>query len=342
MTACNFYDKGTSPSGFTKNLVPLECMACPFSCTDLWCFFSDPDDDFIPFVRETFQEVNSTEEGGCVVNGYTISKTLGKGVIGKVKLAQKDSTHQLYAIKIYNKRKLRKQRTCGMFNQALQSAYAETSILKPLRHPNIVSAVEIIDDPQSNKMFLVLEYVSGGPLMVCCALRQLAEEEAREHFIGLMKGVEYLHSRRIVHRDLKPDNLLFDPVTRTLKICDFTSAQVLSPGCQTLNSSFGTPLFFAPELCASYENPPEAMPTDVWAMGITLFCFIFGDFPFEITAHHMILYDRILSFDLKFPHRELGEISTHLKDFLTRILAKDPRERITIAEMKVHPWICNS
>jgi [calcium/calmodulin-dependent protein kinase] kinase len=78
------------------------------------------------------------------------------------------------------------------------------------------------------------------------------------------------------------------------------------------------------------------MPTDVWAMGITLYCYIYGDFPFEQTTRMMVLYNRILTFQLQFPtNRENGEISADLKDFFTRILEKEPPSRITIAEMKV-------
>lgn len=105
------------------------------------------------------------------------------------------------AIKVYNKKLLSRKRT-GV-SDSLQSAYLETSILKSLRHPNVVSALEVIDDPHSNNMYLgilwlfnfsnvgVLEYVAGGPIMVCDALFSIPEEDARLYFVGLMKGVEY-------------------------------------------------------------------------------------------------------------------------------------------------------
>lgn len=81
------------------------------------------------------------------------------------------------------------------------------------------------------------------------------------------------------------------------------------------------------------DNPPEARPTDIWAMGITLFCWIFGIFPFEETTRVMVLYNRIANFELSFP--DPHAISGHLKDFFVKILEKDPQKRITIPEMKV-------
>lgn len=84
------------------------------------------------------------------------------------------------------------------------------------------------------------------------------------------------------------------------------------------------------------ENPPEATPTDIWAMGITLYCFAFGVFPIEKTTRVMVLYNRIMNFKLKFPANNIeGEISSELKDFLSATLEKDPKKRITIPEMKV-------
>jgi serine/threonine protein kinase len=138
------------------------CLPC------LDCDLCGGAEEYTPFVKETWVEATqSTTRGDRVcntVNGYTLLKTLGKGRIGKVKLGEKDATNQFYvvtavssltlqAIKIYNKRDLSRKRT-GLTNQSLQCAYSEVAILKNLRHPNIVSAIEIIDDPQSNNMYL--------------------------------------------------------------------------------------------------------------------------------------------------------------------------------------------
>lgn len=73
----------------------------PLVCTNLWCPFCEEEaDDSVPLVKETFTEeaISEFKEGRLrqSVNGYTFLKTLGKGVVGKVKLVEKASTHQVY------------------------------------------------------------------------------------------------------------------------------------------------------------------------------------------------------------------------------------------------------
>lgn len=133
-----------------------------------------------------------------------------------------------------------------------------------------------------------------------------------------------------------------------------------------LAETAGTPAFFAPELCCAGDMPLS--PTseedhqsiqstsndsthtsgaqnrpritkaiDVWALGVTLYCLIFGRCPF-IAATEFELFDLIPTEPLKFPDpNEMGfDIDKELKDLLTRLLAKNPEERITLEDVKVN------
>lgn len=68
------------------------------------------------------------------------------------------------ALKIVNKSLLRKVKR-GDGGSALQDVLREVAILKRLRHPNVVRLYEVMDDPDSDKMFLVMEYVEGGQIL---------------------------------------------------------------------------------------------------------------------------------------------------------------------------------
>jgi [calcium/calmodulin-dependent protein kinase] kinase len=83
--------------------------------------------------------------------------------------------------------------------------------MKKVRHPNCVEMIEVIDDPSADEVFIVLEFVDGGPLQ---SLRRdgmpvpIKESAIWSHTRHLVLGLEYLHMNGIVHRDIKPDNLL--------------------------------------------------------------------------------------------------------------------------------------
>lgn len=90
-----------------------------------------------------------------------------------------------------------------------------------------------------------------------------------------MQGLDYLHSHKIAHGDLKPDNLLLG-ANGHIKIADFGSSQLTRVG-DLVNRSAGTPAFMAPEMCTG--EPYHARLADVWALGVCLYMFIFGEFP---------------------------------------------------------------
>ncbi len=89
---------------------------------------------------------------------------------------------------------------------------------------------------------------------------------------GVWQGVDYLHSVGVAHGDIKPDNLLLGADGR-VRICDFGSAQLASPG-ECVLRTVGTPAFFTPEMCRG--GPFSARAADLWALGVCLYIFVFG------------------------------------------------------------------
>ncbi|KAL2857783.1 kinase-like domain-containing protein [Aspergillus pseudoustus] len=101
--------------------------------------------------------------GNKVINKYEILEELGRGEHGKVKLGRHIETRQKVAIKIVQR--YSKRRRLGRLGNAEDKVKKEVAILKKARHPNVVSLLEVIDDPNQQKVYIVLEYVENGEII---------------------------------------------------------------------------------------------------------------------------------------------------------------------------------
>eukprot|EP00359_Climacostomum_virens_P001966 CAMPEP_0204898808 /NCGR_PEP_ID=MMETSP1397-20131031/1497_1 /ASSEMBLY_ACC=CAM_ASM_000891 /TAXON_ID=49980 /ORGANISM="Climacostomum Climacostomum virens, Strain Stock W-24" /LENGTH=433 /DNA_ID=CAMNT_0052066693 /DNA_START=173 /DNA_END=1474 /DNA_ORIENTATION=+ len=208
----------------------------------------------------------------------------------------------------------------------------EVSLLRHMHHPNIVRLYQVMKSAQH--IFLVTEYVSGGDIYSLLERRgRISEAEARHYFQQLISALEYCHSQAIVHRDLKPENLLLDDAS-VIKIADFGLATHFQDGLHCL-SSCGSPNYAAPEIvsCSAYCGPE----VDIWSAGVILFALVSGRLPFDDPSFPQ-LFKRIRKAEFSFPL----EFSDPLKDLILRILNPDPIARITIKQMKGHPWYATS
>ncbi|XP_034284516.1 calcium/calmodulin-dependent protein kinase kinase 2 [Pantherophis guttatus] len=183
--------------------------------------------------------------------------------------------------------------------------------------------------------FPLFELVKKGPVMEVPNLKPLTEDQARFYFQDLLKGIEYLHYQKIIHRDIKPSNLLVGEDGH-IKIADFGVSNEFKGSDAFLTNTVGTPAFMAPETLSETRKIFSGKALDVWAMGITLYCFVFGQCPF-MDERILSLHSKIKSQMLEFPDQP--DIPDELKDLITQMLDKKPESRITIPEIKLHPWV---
>jgi len=297
-----------------------------------WEGFYDDEGGEVLTKMTTSVQVYKDDENRKFVNQYQVLKKIGSGSYGKVKLCHNTHDNRDYALKIINKEILRRKRTergC-----ALDDVMREISIMSRLQHPNIVRLYEVIDNPNDDKMYLVLEHLPGGVSMAGSVYNTpLSEETSRKYMRDILNGLEYLHFKHVIHRDLKPENLLLDAENGSMKIVDFGVSYVFHGDDDTMHKTAGSPAFMAPEVCAALPGV-SGRAVDIWALGVTLYVFIFGMMPF-LSDRIFKIYQRIIKEEPVLPR----QVSVELEDLLHRMLTKDPDQRITLPEIKMHPWI---
>ncbi|XP_019225404.1 PREDICTED: serine/threonine-protein kinase SAPK2-like [Nicotiana attenuata] len=256
---------------------------------------------------------------------YEILKEIGSGNFGVAKLVKDKWTGELYAVKFIER--------CKKIDEHVQR---EIMNHRSLRHPNIIKFKEVFLTP--THLAIVMEYAAGGELFErICNAGRFSEDEARFFFQQLISGVSYCHSMQICHRDLKLENALLDgSSTPRLKICDFGYSKSSVLHSQP-KSTVGTPAYIAPEVLSKKEY--DGKTADVWSCGVTLYVMLVGAYPFEDPddpRNFRKTLTRILSVQYSIPY--YVRVSKECKHLLSQIFVADPEKRITMEEIKKHPW----
>jgi 5'-AMP-activated protein kinase catalytic alpha subunit len=162
--------------------------------------------------------------------------------------------------------------------------------------------------------------------------KKLSENESCLFYQQIISGIEYLHKLKYVHRDIKPENLLINEETKELKIVDFGLSNVYSNSNKCLlESACGSPSYAAPEMLNGEKY--RAPPVDIWSSGIVLYAMLCGYLPFEDDDND-VLYDKICKGKFTIPNH----VSEKARDLLNKILVTDPKKRLTIHQIRNHPW----
>ncbi|XP_021663000.1 CBL-interacting serine/threonine-protein kinase 24 isoform X2 [Hevea brasiliensis] len=232
------------------------------------------------------------------VGKYEVGRTIGEGTFAKVKFAQNMETGESVAMKVMAKSTILKHKMVDQIKR-------EISIMKIVRHPNIV----------------MLHEVHQG---------RLSENEARRYFQQLIDAVAHCHSKGVYHRDLKPENLLLDSVGN-LKVSDFGLSALPQKGVGLLHTTCGTPNYVAPEVLS--HQGYDGAAADVWSCGVILYVLMAGYLPFD-EADLPTLYKKINAAEYTCPFW----FSPGAKALIDKILDPNPKTRIRIEGIKKNPW----
>uniref|UniRef100_A0A1A8CI28 non-specific serine/threonine protein kinase n=1 Tax=Nothobranchius kadleci TaxID=1051664 RepID=A0A1A8CI28_NOTKA len=263
---------------------------------------------------------------------YEIGDELGSGQFAVVRRCRHRSTGAEFAAKFIKKRRSKSSRR-GVTRDDIER---EVNILKEIQHPNIIALHEVFENKA--EVILILELVAGGELFDFLAEKEsLSEEEATQFLKQILDGVLYLHSKQIAHFDLKPENIMLlnrsVPHPR-IKIIDFGLAHKIDFG-NDFKNIFGTPEFVAPEV-VNYES--LGLEADMWSIGVITYILLSGASPF-LGDNKQETLANVSAVDYTFDEEFFSSTSVLAKDFIARLLVKDPKRRMTIQDTLQHPWI---
>ncbi|KAL6131880.1 hypothetical protein ACLB2K_070253 [Fragaria x ananassa] len=278
------------------------------------------------------------------IEDFEIIKPISRGAFGRVFLARKRATGDLFAIKVLKKADMIRK-------NAVESILAERNILILVRNPFVVRFFYSFTCREN--LYLVMEYLNGGDLY--SLLRNLGcldEDMARIYIAEVVLALEYLHSLNVIHRDLKPDNLLIGQDGH-IKLTDFGLSKVglisstddlsgpsvgdtgivgdeepKSPSSserseRQKHSVVGTPDYLAPEILLGMGHSATA---DWWSVGVILFELLVGLPPFN-AEHPQKIFNNIINRDIPWP-KVPEEMSKEAYDLIDQLLTENPVQRL--------------
>ncbi|KAM9210304.1 cyclin-dependent kinase 3 isoform 1-T1 [Dugong dugon] len=197
-------------------------------------------------------------QGFCsaVMDVFQKVEKIGEGTYGVVYKAKNKETGQLVALK-----KIRLDlETEGVPSTAIR----EISLLKELKHPNIVRLLDVVHSEK--KLYLVFEFLSQDlkKYMDSTLASELPLHLVKSYLFQLLQGVNFCHSHRVIHRDLKPQNLLINELG-AIKLADFGLARAFGVPLRTYTHEVVTLWYRAPEILLGSKFYSTAV--DVWSIG---------------------------------------------------------------------------
>lgn len=260
---------------------------------------------------------------------FTPIRYLGDGAFGTVLLVRQNATGQLFAQKQLTKASIR------VHKKRIESTKSERSILELVnRHPFIVNLYYAFQDRE--KLYLILQYASGGELFRHLELEKFFTEEVAAFYIAeIVLALDYLHNTvGVIYRDLKPENCLLDSEGHLL-LTDFGLSKVAvedpsTPGGSRCNSlGVGTIEYMAPEIIRNSNEmslgPGYGKACDWWSLGAMACDLMTGKPPFG-GGNWSKIQQNIMHQKLALPYF----LSPDAKDLLTRFLRKEPKKRLGV------------
>ncbi|XP_049890014.1 death-associated protein kinase 2 [Epinephelus moara] len=263
---------------------------------------------------------------------YEIGEALGSGHFGQVRQVRERATGTFWAGKFL---KIRKN-TCSRLGLDRNSVEQEVEILQAIQHPNIVTLKDVFESRA--EVVLILELVSGGELFDFIAEKEnLLESEAIEFMKQILEGLGFMHSKNIAHFDLKPENIMLsdkESPHSNIKLIDFGLAHHFHQG-EEYRSTSGTPQYIAPEVI---NCEPLSTAADMWSIGVITYILLSGLSPFQGDTDEETLRN-ITVINYEFAARYFSMTSSMARDFIQKLLVKNPNDRMTAVECLLHPWI---
>lgn len=218
---------------------------------------------------------------------------------------------------------------------------------------------------EDDAFYIIFEKVNGGPLMNAIArCKTLSEKEVVKVVKELADAISFLHGINIAHRDLKPDNILcvnIDSIS-PVKLCDLdlgSKIEINHSRCgmtPQLMTPVGSAEYMAPEVVEGFvsdEASPYDKRCDLWSLGVVIYILLCGYPPFcgncgedcawaeggSCVNCQNQLFSNIQDGNFDFPTKDWGNVDPLAKDLVSKLLVKDPKQRLSAQMILDHPWI---
>ncbi|XP_069830784.1 dual specificity protein kinase TTK [Dendropsophus ebraccatus] len=288
---------------------------------------------------QPFQIATPVPSSECIVvkgRVYAVLKQIGTGGSSKVFQVMDDKKH-LYAIKYVNLEEADRQ--------TIESYQNEISHLNKLQqHSDKI--IRLYDyEITKEHIYMVMECGNIDLNSWLRKKRTINPWERKSYWKNMLEAVHTIHQHGIVHSDLKPANFLI--VDGMLKLIDFGIANQIQPDVTSIvkDSQVGTINYMPPEAIKDTTSfgdngrPRSKISPkgDVWSLGCILYCMTYGKTPFQHITNQITKLHAILdpTYEIKIP--DIPE--TDLQDVLRKCLVRNPKERISIAELLAHPYV---
>lgn len=248
-------------------------------------------------------------------NDFILLKLLGKGGYGKVFQVKKvngQDDGKIFAMKVLKK--------ATIVRNAKDTAHtkAERNILECVKHPFIVDLIYAFQT--GGKLYLILEYLSGGELFMQLEREGIFMEDTACFYLAeITLAIEHLHSQGIIYRDLKPENILLDHEGH-VKLTDFGLCKETIYGGTMTHTFCGTIEYMAPEILT---RSGHGKAVDWWSLGALMYDMLTGAPPFTAENRKKTI-DKILKGKLNLP----PYLTNEARGLLKKLLKKNVPERL--------------
>src|SRR5205823_7614879 len=170
------------------------------------------------------------------------------------------------------------------------------------QHPNIVQVFDSGLDAESERHYIVMEYVDGPSAADLMRQKSMLDVDETVRIVrDACHGLDYAHRAGVVHRDVKPGNLLIAEETGTLKLADFGIAKAAEQTRITqVGAVLGTAAYLSPEQAGGDEAQPAS---DIYSLGVCAYQFLTGRLPHE--------YGSLTELALKQQQQSVEPVRTH-------------------------------
>ncbi|KAM9665896.1 dual specificity protein kinase TTK [Trichechus inunguis] len=288
---------------------------------------------------QTLQISASSSTNECItVKGriYSVLKQIGSGGSSKV-FQVLNEKKQIHAIKYVNLEEAD--------NQTIDSYRNEIAYLNKLQqHSDKI--IRLYDYEITDQyIYMVMECGNIDLNSWLKKKKSINPWERKSYWKNMLEAVHTIHQHGIVHSDLKPANFLI--VDGMLKLIDFGIANQMQPDTTSIvkDSQVGTVNYMPPEaikdMSSSRENgklKSKISPkSDVWSLGCILYYMTYGKTPFQHIINQISKLHAIIDPNHEVAFPDIPE--KDLQDVLKCCLIRDPKKRISIPELLVHPYV---